>query len=377
MPLPLYKDGNLSIQYATILMQFGLKEILPFMNFNVNIIYTPGTVKYLSFFIWSLLKWSDCSFHLVSNGCHPAEQRYLQNLCAQDKRLEYRAMPTKTSLPHGQVLNYLQAINQLDYFCFIDSDIFATGDFLTEIMLQLKNYAGTFSGMPIWVKQEEETLPHDFRHMVGTFNRTDKGDCIGSTYVALYDNRALTEIMQSTGISFEEYHWHEIPREIQEKLSNLGLQKDSYDTAKVINLLLLAQGSKLRNLELPNLCHIGGTSFQVHYDNQTLGLKRRLLNQLMRTKLAAPLEAIQQRRTTASYQKRYQASPEAELHLNRQQRSQQRNPVRQYLLLLLNALFQGATLPPLPSTGDQEIDNRLSTTKEQLLLLFEEHKDKL
>lgn len=347
------------------------------MKLQVNIIYTPGTVKHLSFFVWSLLKWSDCSFRLVANGCQPVERRYLQALCAQDERLEFWAMPTKSSLPHGQVLNYLQAMNSSAHFCFMDSDIFATGDFLTEIIPQLVAHAGLFSGMPIWVKKEEEVLPHDFRHMVGTFNRTDKEVCLGSTYVALYDNHMLTEIMQSTGIGFEEYRWHEIPKDVQDKLINLGLEKDSYDTGKVLNLLLLSQGSKLLNLELPNLCHIGGTSFQVHYDTQPLSFKRRILNQLMHTKLGYLLKMLQKRRTIANYQKRYQDAPEAEFHLNTKQRSQQRNPVRQYLLLLINALFQSTPIPPLPTMGDKEVDARLSTAKEQLLLLFEEYKDKL
>lgn len=347
------------------------------MELKVNIIYTPGTVKHLSFFIWSLLKWSDCSFRLVSNGCQTAEQCYLKTLCAQEQRLEFWTMPTKTSLPHGQVLNYLQAMNHSDHFCFMDSDIFATGNFLSEIMPQLASHAGIFSGMPIWVKEEEEILPQDFRHMVGTFNRTDKGNCIGSTYVALYDNRALTEVMQSTGIGFEEYRWQEIPRAVQEQIKNLDLQKYSYDTGKVLNLLLLAQDSRLCNFELPSLCHIGGTSFQVHYDNQPQGFKRRLLNGLLRTGFAAPLKALQKYRATISYQNRYHDTPEAELHLNMKQRNQHRNPVRQYLLLLLNALFQGAAIPPTPVTDDQEIDSRLSLVKEQLLLLFEEHKDKL
>ena len=347
------------------------------MSLEFNIIYTPGTVKYLSFFVWSLLKWSDCCFRLVSNGCFPAERRYLQALCRQDERLECWTMPTKSSLPHGQVLNYLQAMSRADYFCFMDSDIFATGDFLADITAHLASHTGVFSGMPIWVKEEEEVMPHAFRQMVGTFNRTDRGVCLGSTYVALYDNHALTDVMQSTGIGFEEYHWHEIPEAIQEALMSLGLHKDSYDTGKVLNLLLLSEGAELLNLDSPALCHIGGTSFQVRYDNQRQSIKGRLLNRLMNSKLGSPLKALRERRTLASYQKRYQDAPEAEFNLNVRQRSQHRNPVRQYLLRLLNALFQDAPAPPPPVTGDEEIDGKLLEAKKQLLLLFEEYRDRL
>jgi hypothetical protein len=313
----------------------------------------------------------------VSNGCLPAERRYLQSLCRQDERLAFWSIPTKSSLPHGQVLNYLQAMSRADYFCFMDSDLFATGDFLADITPKLASHTGIFSGMPIWVKEEEEVLPHAFRHMTGTFNRTDRGVCLGSTYVALYDNHALTDIMQSTGIGFDEYRWHEIPALVQEPLLSLGLHKDSYDTGKVLNLLLLSQGAELLNLDSPALCHIGGTSFQVHYDNQPQSIKGRIVNRLLNSKLGSPLKAVRERRTIASYQKRYQDASEAEFHLNVRQRSQHRNPVRQYLLRLLNALFQDAAVPPPPVTGDEEIDRKLLEAKKQLLLLFEEYRDKL
>ena len=347
------------------------------MRFKFNIIYTPGTVKYLSFFVWSLLKWSDCSFRLVSNGCLPAERRYLQTLCRQDERLAFWSIPTKSSLPHGQVLNYLQAMSRSDYFCFMDSDIFATGDFLAGITPNLASHTGVFSGTPIWVKEEEEVMPHAFRHMVGTFNRTDRGVCLGSTYVALYDNHALTELMQSTGIGFEEYRWHEIPEEVQEPLMSLGLDKDLYDTGKVLNLLLLSQGAELLYLDSPALCHIGGTSFQVGYDNQPQSIKGRIINRLMNSKIGSPLKAVRQRRTMASYQKRYQDAPEAEYHLNVRQRRQHRDPVRQYFLRLLNALFQHAPVPHPPVTGEEEIDRKLLEAKKQLILLFAEYRDKL
>ena len=44
------------------------------MPLTFNVIYTPGSVRYLSFFVWSLLRWSDASFRLVSQEspdlCH-------------------------------------------------------------------------------------------------------------------------------------------------------------------------------------------------------------------------------------------------------------------------------------------------------------------
>ncbi len=347
------------------------------MKVRFNIVYTPGTVKYLSFFVWSLLRCSDASFRLVSNGCLPPERRYLQQLCTRAPCLEFRAIPTKTSLPHGQVLNYLQAMTRADHFCFMDSDIFATGDFLGGITADLERYAGVFSGSPIWVKRCEEVMPHAFRHMAGTFNRTDTGVCLGSTYVAVYDNHLLTTIMQSTGIGFEEYRWAEIPANVQEQLAGLDMAKDTYDTGKVLNLLLLAQDEELIYLDSPALCHVGGTSFQVHYDRQPRSVRSKVLNWLAASGLRSPIKHIRRRRATESYRERYRDAPEAEFQLNVTQRSLHRNPVRQYFLRLLNALFHDAPAPPPPVTGDEEIDQRLLDARDRLILLFEEYRDKI
>ena len=116
------------------------------MGFEFNIIFTPGTVKYLSLFLWSLLKWSDCSFRLVSNGCLPPERRYLKKLSRQNPRLEFWAIPTQNSKPHGLALNYLHAMTHSKHFCFMDSDIFATGDFIGPLARHQDQYAGIFSG---------------------------------------------------------------------------------------------------------------------------------------------------------------------------------------------------------------------------------------
>lgn len=347
------------------------------MTLQFNIVYTAGTAKFLSFFVWSLLKHSDCTFRLVSNGCLPIEQRFLQRLCHREPRLEYWAIPTRRTLPHGQALNYLQALNRSDYFCFIDSDIFATDDFICDLRPLLTAHTGVFSGTPIWVKSCEEVMPTAFRHLTGVFNRSDRGLCLGSTYVALYDNHVLTQLMQFAGIGFEEYRWSELSTTVRASLTSLGMEKESYDTGKVLNLLLLAQNATLTHVTSPALCHIGGTSFQVAYNNQRSTLKEQLINQLMRSPIGSPIKQFKQRRAMATYRRLYQTAPQAEFQFNATQRSQHRNPVRQYLLQLLNATFYNAPMPEPLMTGDAEIDDRLHNAKSLVLSLFEEYHDKL
>ncbi len=347
------------------------------MMLTFNIIYTPGSVKHLSFFVWSLLKWTPACFRLVSNGCLSSEQRYLAKLCRRESRLEFWSIPTKTSLPHGQALNYLQALTQEDHFCFMDSDIFAIGDFATEILPYQSDHAGIFGGMPIWVKDAEQVFPTGFRSMTGMFNRTADDLPLGSTFFAVYDNQQLTEIMQSSGIGFEEYRWAEIPTSVQKQINDLGLAIDLYDTGKVLNLLLLSNGGKLINLALPSLCHVGGTSFQVSYDQQSKSVKRKIVEMLPSVWLKNAVASWRESRSIASYRERYAGAPGAEFQLNVAQRLSRRNPVRQYFLRLLNGLFQGTPLPPPLVTGDEETDAKAGTVREHLLELFEEHRDKL
>jgi hypothetical protein len=304
-----------------------------------NIIYTPGTVKHLSFFVWSLLKWTPASFRLV--------------------------------------FNYLQALTRDDHFCFMDSDIFATGDFIAEIMPHLSDHAGIFGGMPIWVKAGEEVFQVGFRFMSGMFNRTTYGLPLGGTFFAIYNNHLLTETMQSTGIGFDEYRWTEIPSRVQGQLNALDLAINTYDTGKLLNLLLLSNDCKLINLDMPSLCHIGGTSFQVFYDHKPKSVKRKIVEMLPGGWLQGIIERRQESRSIAGYRTRYADAPESEFQLITARRMSRRNPVRQYFLRLLNALFQGASPPPPLVTGDEETDAKALKARDHLLILFEEHRDKL
>jgi hypothetical protein len=155
--------------------------------FTFNIIYMPGTVKYLYFFVLSLLKWSDCSFRLVSNGCGPAEVNLLKQFCRQQPRLELCVLPFNRVIPHDQALAYLHALDQPDYFCFMDSDIFAKGDFLTPLVPHLNQHAALFSSSSCWCKAEEQILPTSFRKMQGRFNHTDQGvGCMPGEYLFCY-----------------------------------------------------------------------------------------------------------------------------------------------------------------------------------------------
>lgn len=231
------------------------------MSLCFHIIYTPGSVQPLLFLVHSLLQWSDCTFRLVANGCTEGETQQLAAFCQNNSRLHFIRLPTARMLGHGQALNYLQAVNDADYFCFMDSDIYATGDFVSEFAPHLSAHVGVFSGAPIEQPPEGMVMPDGYPMLDGRFNRTKTGLCLGSTYFAIYNNRQVTMLRRASGVGFEGYHWAKIPASIQQQCQVHQLVYPRYDTARVLNLLFHLQGGEtLFYQPATYLRHLGGLS---------------------------------------------------------------------------------------------------------------------
>jgi hypothetical protein len=309
------------------------------MSLCFHIIYTPGTVKPLQLLLHSLLKWSDCTFHLVANGCTRPEMSALQQLCADNPRLIFSALPTKQTMVHGAALNYLQAQNQAQYFCFMDSDIYAVGEFMPTFLPLLVQYSALFSGMPLRYEQRGLLLPQEQSFMAGPYTHTRDGLCLGTTFFAIYHNQALTELRRSTGIGFTKYRWAELPAPYQEALQALGLQSQLYDTAKLLNLALHLHGSALHYQPCPPLRHIEAVSRylvlqQRAWWRQGRSLARRWYNQWRGQKQNLTYDA---------------ALP--------------------YLSGLLLALANGRQAPKLPSANGMVIDDWVLQARTELLAL--------
>ena len=111
------------------------------MNLRFNIIYSPGDVLYSRLFLLSLLKRSECSFRVVNNGCTGKEKEMIINLCDNYSRLEYYELSSDNIFEHGAALSHLQTIEESDYFCFMDPDIFAVGNFMEEFIPHIDQYS--------------------------------------------------------------------------------------------------------------------------------------------------------------------------------------------------------------------------------------------
>jgi hypothetical protein len=326
------------------------------MELKFNIAYVPGTVRYLRLLVFSLLKWSDCSFRLVANACSPQEVRLLRDLCHKSSRLELLAAPSKTVLPYGEMLNYLHSLEHSDYFCFLDSDILATGDFVSEMLPYLGRYAAVFSASPIWCADEPPVVPADLARIPGYINQTAEGLCIGNTCFAIYDNRVLTPFLQTTDVTFQLYQWPDIPGPYQSQLLSMGLKKRAYDNGRVLNILLAARGNRLIFVDSPSLQHIGGFSGRIA-KRKRRGLVKRLRRSI-RSRQRQSVEA-RDRLTPVRAKREYKA------------------PTRLYFNELLRSLFEHAPLPPIPELGNRDLEERIESVTANLISLYEEFGEQL
>lgn len=227
---------------------------------NFFIIYIPNTVKILSPLIFSLLRNSTCTFCLVSNGCQEEEKQFLKNLCSKEKRLLFLNLPTNQMWQHGKALNYLYQFNQSDYFCFMDSDIFAMNPYLSQFEALIDDYTGVFSCSALWMPDRDKVMPETYPKISGRYHSTTKGVCTGSSYFAIYNCKKIRALYPRIKIDFNKFKWNDIPKSYQKILSNLGLEKSEYDTGKVFNIMLYHYGEQLYFTEADHLIHIGGIS---------------------------------------------------------------------------------------------------------------------
>jgi hypothetical protein len=341
------------------------------MDLTFNIVYTTGTVKYLQLIVFSLLKRSGYSFRLVANACSPEEVRLLQKLSCSSPRLDFLVAPSKTIMRHGAVLDYLQSLEHSDYFCFMDSDILATGDFSSEVSPYLSQYAGVFSGRPLWCMEEEQTLPETLPSIPGHCNRTANGICLGSSYFAIYDNRILTQFIQSTGIGLARYQWSAIPAPYQSQLIDMGLKRTRYDTGKLLNILLAAQGTPAFFLDSTSLQHIGGVSAQTA--RRSSG---RLRKKIKSTTWLPVVKLKQWSRKLARVMGARKVDEEAMTAELRQLQTRRRRSAA-YFHRLFDSLFENRPLPAIPRVGDPGTEEKIESAAENIVSLYEEFGEQL
>ncbi len=226
------------------------------MHLKFYIIYTPNSFSKLKLAINSLLLNTDYHFILVANGLEYIEFCEIQDFISNNKRLDIIDLPGNVTIPHGTALNHLFNIASSDYFCFMDSDIFAFKDFSEQLNQLVKENDVVSSCKPLeWLRKKS---PKGYR---GHCTVSPSGKNIAMTYFAVYKRDKVRPVLNKYGISFERYmRKSQIPEKAMSVLSEPDKHTNKFNTAKLLNILQAYDGVKFAYKEFDGLVHLGGVS---------------------------------------------------------------------------------------------------------------------
>ena len=246
------------------------------MDMTFNMIFTPGTVRYLRLSVLSLLEYSPYCFRLIANGLNGEELSMLENFCRSHQRLGFYRYPSVEMALHWDVLTHLEANNTDEYFCFCDNDIFALAPFADELEEELREYDVFSSCKSLW---SESRIPHtlkkrtDFSKLITTFKNTP----LPKTFFCVYRSSPIRKVIEETGVSFGRYREDDIIPELAlSRLKELNLERYRFDTGKLLNVLSFGFGLKYKRRDLDGLKHIGGISRSFIIINSNNSLKKRI-----------------------------------------------------------------------------------------------------
>jgi hypothetical protein len=226
-----------------------------------HVIYTPDTVALLAPMLVSLLRWSDCRYRVIANGCRPGEVALLHRLAADEPRVEVVEYATKL-VRHEHILTDLFRRSTEPYFCIVDSDVFATGPFLEPFLPHLPENAALFSAWPVSVTAADQVQPAHARFNLGRHRTDVQGQALGGTYLAIHARRAVEAALPLWPGGFDRGYGSKLPRKTKRWLAEMGQHATYYDTGRILCQAMRRQGARLTYVSNPHLGHIGAVSIQ-------------------------------------------------------------------------------------------------------------------
>ncbi len=228
-----------------------------------NIVWTGEVFHHLRWFLFTLLDNTECRYRFLANNCTPQSEAEMRTFAAErpDRIVEVLECPYGWMVPHGTALDV--AFDQRhdgEFFCFIDADIKARGPFVADFLRSLENADALTSGVEVWT--DVNTLRPEEPGIGGRHFYDHDGFVFGSPHLAMYRRDALVDTRERWDIGFHVASKKDMSEIAWNRLVELGRDKWVYDTAKVLNILLQADGHTLVHEEHAALLHIGGLS---HY----------------------------------------------------------------------------------------------------------------
>jgi len=307
----------------------------------------------------------------VANGCDSQEIDQLKDIINNSTRTQLLIFPGRKVSEHSIVLNFLQLMDRdREYFCFVDSDIFATNWFLNEFANLDKNSIGVFSGSPIWVKKSEYVFPNNFDVIGGYYHYINNNVCLGATFFSIYNNHVLSKVIKETGIGFQGYLQEDIPKDIYLKLKTSNLLRYSYDTGKLLNIVLQLRGHKITYKDNENLIHIGGIGVK-SLTPEAITLKKKVLFSVVGKRFGIKLLTSFKRKFlfgVPSIRNKSEKSFQIEQVIRR-------DLIRNYMAQLFKAIEGNYKPPQIPKIKDPEILQNLISASSELRLIYKANRN--
>jgi len=241
------------------------------MNLKFYIIYTSESFSKLKLAINSLLNFTQYQYVLVCNGLSSAQANEIEYFSKCSTQLGFIDLPGNVTIPHGTALTHLFNTSDEDYFCFMDSDIFAFSDFTEELENKIKQFDVVSSGKPI--EWHEKKSVNGYR---GHCSISPSGKNIAMTYFSVYKRNSITSLLEKYAISLERYmRKSQVPLSVQTLLSEKDQHTWKFNTAKLLNILQAYNGYKLHYQEFNGLVHLGGVS---RYSEHSIHGTRKTIN---------------------------------------------------------------------------------------------------
>ncbi len=309
---------------------------------TLYVVYARGTVAALLPLALSLLRAPGARFVLVDNACTPEESRQLSRLAASEERFAYHRLPLAEPADHGTALNHLVSESDEQHFGIVDSDVLATGDFVTELLPKLETSAAACGGWPVWLA-DAESVCADLRGFLGGPYRTlADGTEVGGTSCALYDRLELAQALQALPRGLARQSAEDLPAPVRAAFGSRGWDFHRFGTARAAHLYLLATGNSVANVDLSTLHHIGGVS---HVGDL---VRTQVARKMARGPRAPFLNFLASLGRRAGSRGRERAGA-----------YRRKKQVLAYVDALLTALRDGHPPPAPPATGSEEVDERV------------------
>lgn len=229
-------------------------------RFVFNVVWTGTVFDHLAPFVASQLAQGSARFRFIANACPAHSVRALERFAAAHpgRVVEVLEVSTDRMVRHGDALDeVLRTRDDGEWFAFIDPDIAAFGPYLPRFVEILADADAVTSGKEVW--SDHNVRPAGNPGVSGEHFFDQDGYTFGSPHFAIYRRQPLLDTMDRWGVGFATAGG-DLSDAARARLAELGRSYWIYDTAKVVNIFLQADGCRLVHEEHPSLLHIGGVS---------------------------------------------------------------------------------------------------------------------